>query len=286
LDDDTEFIPPYHDDNLPQKDITVLKFGTQGDEFDRVAYDIADAETNPTVGVASTGLSIMRGIWTGLYFYATAAQTDGLMQINIHTSSEDGSFSGGGDDDLDTFTLSGHIKHSPAPATDMEVRFVKDYTRLQYDQKVSWVYHGSLDVATGTISGQWGTEAHGDFGTFRLGRAPAWTHQFRYSLSKFQENAALARWSFAGGTALYQAKRQLWSWSFFKDRRTIRKRFLELFTRRELTNAWYFNQESEVHLTEEEAKELQVLEGSLSPADARAYRAIGRSEVRMLCVHL
>jgi hypothetical protein len=271
------------DDSPNQTDTSILKYGPQGDEFDRAAYDSIDAEPITGLDVVSAGLSIMKGKWTGLYFYSNIVKTDGLMQINVHTSAEDGSFDGGGADGLDTFTISGQVKHTAE--TDMEVRFVKDYARLQLGEKISWVYHGTLDVATGTISGQWGNEESGDLGTFRLGRAPAWAHQFRYSPSELQENAALARWSFARGAALYQARQRLWSWSFFKNRCGNRKRFLELFKRRELTNsAWNFARA--FYLTEEEVNELQILESSFTPADARFYHAIGKSTVRRLCVHL
>lgn len=276
-DENTEFVPEYTDDSLNQTDTSILKYGAQGDEFYRAVYD------DTTMVVASAGSSMMKGIWTGLYLYPDIVRTDGLMQINIHTSSEDGSkFEGGGIDGRDTFTISGNIK--PSTETEMEVRFVKDYARLWSSHKVSWIYHGSFDIATGTMSGQWGNEELGDFGTFRLQQAPAWTHQFRYSQSEFEENAALARWSFAGRAALYQAKQQLWSWSFFEDRRRKRKRFLELFKCRELTNVWYFTQEFQ--LTEEQVKELHDLEKALTPTDARLYRAIGKSEIRKLCVHL
>ena len=281
-DEDSEFVSDYSDESPDQTDTSILKYGPQGDEFDRAAYDITDSEPITGLDVASAGLSIMKGIWSGLYFYSDIDKTDGLMQINIHTSSEDGSFDGRGADGLGTFTVSGHVKNTTE--ADMEVRFVKDYTRLRLGDKISWIYHGSLDVATGTISGQWGNEESGDLGTFRLGQAPAWVHQFRYSPSELQENAARARWSFARGAAIYEAKQLLWSWSFFKNRRTNRKRFLELFKRRELTNAWNFAQS--FYLTEEEAKELQLLESSFMPADARFYHAIGRSQVRRLCVHL
>lgn len=275
-DENTEFVPEYTDDSLNQTDTSILKYGAQGDEFYRAVYD------DTTMVVASAGSSMMKGIWTGLYLYPDIVRTDGLMQINIHTSSEDGSkFEGGGIDGRDTFTISGNIK--PSTETEMEVRFVKDYARLWSSHKVSWIYHGSFDIATGTMSGQWGNEELGDFGTFRLQQAPAWTHQFRYSQSEFEENAALARWSFAGRAALYQAKQQLWSWSFFEDRRRKRKRFLELFKCRELTNVWYFTQEFQ--LTEEQVKELHDLEKALTPTDARLYRAIGKSEIRKLCVH-
>lgn len=281
-DEDSAFVSDYSDDSLNQTDTSILKYGPQGDEFDRAAYEIIDNEPITGLDVASAGLSIMKGIWSGAYFYSNIEQTDGLMQINVHTSSEDGSFDGRGADGLDTFTVSGHVKHTTEG--DMEVRFVKDYTRLQLGEKISWTYHGNIDVTTGTINGQWGNEESGDLGTFRLGQAPAWAHQFRYSSSELQENAARARWSFAIGSTIYEAKQRLWSWSFFKNRRINRKRFLELFKRRELTSTWNFAQK--FYLTEEEVKELQLLESSLTPADARFYHAIGRSEVRRLCVHL
>lgn len=288
-DEDAEFIPAFWDEVLDQPDVKILKHGIYKDELDRTAYDETenhDIEQSSNV----PSVSIMQGIWTGSYFYGYSDRADGLVQIDIHTSAENGTFTGGGVDGLDTFGIEGQISLS-TDNTDVEVRFVKkykhmryEYTHTRYGEQVVWIYQGVLDTVTGTISGHWGDEEDDHAGTFRMGRAPAWSHQFRYSPSEFEENPGLARWRFVCEAVLYEVRQRLWSWRFFAHRRTRRRRFLELFRRRELTKIWYFSRD--LGLTREELNEIRLLEESFTPADARFYHYLGTSELRKLSVHL
>lgn len=263
-------------------DYSILKYGLQGEEIDFAAYDPPDPEAiDRKIETGFSDLPDMKGIWTGLCFYDDEGKTDGLMQIAIRDGVEEGNFVGSGTDGLDRFCVSGQIK--ACGDSSFEVEFVKCYTRLQYGKKISWTYCGTLDTASETIGGQWDSEAPKNIGTFWLARAPAFSHLFRCSHAQFEECPARARWSFACAAILFQVKQRLWSWSFFRDRRMNRKRFLELYKRRELSKVWHLPGDT---LNEEETAELHSLEQSLSPADARYYHSLGRAENRRLCIHL
>jgi hypothetical protein len=271
--DDFEwYIPEYLDDSPSPTDVSILKFGAQPNEFELAAYDGANTELTAPLDVPN---AMVKGIWTGLCPCADIYQTFGIMEINILTSSEDGSFEGRGGNGLDIFTFKGDIKR--VNEID-EVNFVTEQSRLHFGQKVSRIFKGSLDTTTGLIIGQWGNEDEPEIGTFQFRQAPAWSHQFRYSPEKFLENPARARWSFAGAAVRYQAQQQLCSWSYFKDRAAKRRRFLELLKARELGNFWSAEQSSS-------DEEMYALANTLAPADGRFYRAIFKTELRKLCVH-
>jgi hypothetical protein len=255
-----------------------LKFGVEEDAPDLSEYLARD--TKEELDAFPLGVE---GLWTGLYFYFDRPSTDGLMQFTLRDDSVDQrTFRGEGIDGLDSFTIAGSIRHLE---DSIEVRFVKTYNRLLYRGRMtSWLYRGSLDQASGTIEGHWSKESSDiHLGTFRLGRSPAFAYQFRYSKEEFVASPARARWSFAGAAVLHQVRQQLWSWAYFASRARTRRRFLELFHRREMAFLWYRPADK---LSDEETAELEVIEKSLSPADARCYFSLAQMKIRALCIHL
>lgn len=61
-----------------------------------------------------------------------------------------------------------------------------------------------------------------------------------------------------------------------------RRRFVNLYTRRDLNWAWYTPLD---FLMEGEREELTALELKLSPYDNRLYRLIAKARVRRVCFH-
>ena len=260
-------------------DTSIFKYGLAENSPDLSVYAAREVESESK----ETTLGIY-GLWTGLYFYADETSTDGLMQFTLHhVDSPDGrSFQGEGTDGLDSFTIRGSTEPLEGSTG---IKFVKTYNRLAFrGQRTSWLYQGSLDQDSGVINGHWGPENLNSVGgPFRVGRSPAFAYQFRYTKEEFKKSPARARWAFAGAVVLYQVRQKLWSWAYFKKRADNRKRFLELYRRRELTNLWYRPSDG---LTREERAELTVIETSLSPADARCYRSLAQSALKMMCIHL
>jgi hypothetical protein len=271
-----------YEDGQDTDDLNILKYGVQGEEYERAAYDASASDTTtPELEVALYGPPSMEGIWTGLNLYDGQSSTDGLTQIVIHVTSDDGSFCGRGTDGLGAFTISGHTRNA---ADHLKVKFTKVFTDLQYGIKTIWIYKGKLDPSSRIISGRWSVEApRKHVGDFYLGLSPAFTYQFRGLPAQFAENPARARWLFACRAIRHQIRQRMWSWSYFKHRRLRRNRFLELFKRRELTRVWYLPADT---LTVEENAELLVLERSLAPPDGLFYHSLGLAENRRLCIHL
>jgi vacuolar protein sorting-associated protein 13A/C len=86
-----------------------------------------------------------------------------------------------------------------------------------------------------------------------------------------RENRPRALLTFAGNAILdsVRERKRRWTWAFFAERRDDRRRYVELFKKKQLNTS-----------TNEESSELEALEKKLSYEDIRFYRSISRSELR------
>ncbi|KAI0308206.1 hypothetical protein B0F90DRAFT_1833497 [Multifurca ochricompacta] len=88
---------------------------------------------------------------------------------------------------------------------------------------------------------------------------------------EFRENRPRALLTFAGDATLdtVRERRRRWTWGFFAERRDDRRRYVELFKKKQLNTS-----------STEELLDLEALEKKLSYEDIRFYRSISRSELR------
>ncbi|KAF8274093.1 hypothetical protein EI94DRAFT_1696360 [Lactarius quietus] len=97
---------------------------------------------------------------------------------------------------------------------------------------------------------------------------------------EFKENRPRALLTFAGSAILdsVRERRRRWTWAFFAERRDDRRRYVELFKKKQLNSCsielLVFN------FLSQELSELEELEKKLSYEDIRFYRSISRSELR------
>ena len=96
-------------------------------------------------------------------------------------------------------------------------------------------------------------------------RIPAEILACRPLPAEFTKDRARALWAFARNALLFRARRKLFSWSFFKDRRDRRRRFLALGIRK-LLNAG-------PPLTDEELVESKMSGKLIPPVDYILYRS-------------
>ncbi|KAI9512588.1 hypothetical protein F5148DRAFT_973480 [Russula earlei] len=88
---------------------------------------------------------------------------------------------------------------------------------------------------------------------------------------KLGESRPRALFIFAGNAILdsIRERRRRWTWAFFAERRDDRRRYVEIFKKKQLNIP-----------VNEELSELEALEEKLSYEDIRFYRSISRSELR------
>ena len=126
---------------------------------------------------------------------------------------------------------------------------------------------GKLDILEGSITGTWGDkeDVSKHTGVFVLKRTPGHILRFRPALSILSENKPKALWDYAIRASLHLVRKRRWSWSFFKERREIRRRYIDLAMR----------DDGFGHpCSPEEKKELAKAVQLLSATDARFYHLL------------
>lgn len=94
----------------------------------------------------------------------------------------------------------------------------------QYDP--ARCFHGYIQDEACTWTGTW--EQGASSGTFIFKRIAPEIMCFRPSPAAIQANKPQAFWQYAMSAILHQVRRRLFSWSFFRSRRDVRRKYLEL----------------------------------------------------------
>jgi hypothetical protein len=118
-----------------------------------------------------------------------------------------------------------------------------------------------FNTATNTISGTAGydPDARNHTDTVFLSQQPPEVLACRPHPAVLAVNRPASLWAFARDAILLQVRRKLWSWSYFRDRRVARKRYLELAIRYD-----HFNKP----LSDEEYREFLKVKRRFSPGDS------------------
>lgn len=221
----------------------------------------------------SLPLSI-NGTWSGYYNSNSQAETCGVLEITINTSSSFGPFSGSGIDAMGPFEVRGTYSDSHV----FEATFTRQNGPYFSDVILPKYFFGKRDPVSCKINGEWSAERGSTLGTISLEPIPLSLYRFRHLVDMKNRNPACIRWSFACAVVLDQVRRSrglLPPWRFFQDRITTRKHYIELYRRRHLTDT----------LSETSEKSLIDHEKMLLPADILFYRSIARSHYNS-CIHL
>ncbi|KAF7292837.1 VPS13 domain-containing protein [Mycena indigotica] len=155
-------------------------------------------------------------------------------------------------------------------------------------------FNGSWNAETSTLKGTFGFEEDisTHFGVFVFKQAAPEYVCFMPAPAELEPQAMegdntsgestkpRALWSFAISAVLFQVQRDRWSWSFFKERRNNRKRFIELYIRsQEGSNTFGRN------LSNEEREELWRLKKSFTNHDSRFYYSLAEMQIRAMTNH-
>jgi hypothetical protein len=257
----------------------VLKQGIF-EEFDVAPYyysvsPVADPET------AKKPFSAIIAKWSGHCFIGEGEyQTESLLEITITSCGEDGQFEGQGYEAVDgSFVIIGHIQHDKG--TDFDVRFTREFPGSETRPIIYCC--GKIEESTHWgLNGGWGYDWDHTEYSMALNRTAAPLYRFRFTRSEYWANRPLARWQFVTHAILYLVRQRNCTWKFVKESIAERRRFVDLYTRRDLNWAWYTPLD---FLTEGERDELAKLELDLSPYDNRLYRLIAKAKVRTVCIH-
>ncbi|KIP05842.1 hypothetical protein PHLGIDRAFT_483430 [Phlebiopsis gigantea 11061_1 CR5-6] len=235
--------------------------------------------------------------WTGFYVLKQYDESfagqypAGIFQFLLPTAEESREVTGSGTDAIGDFMIQGTIDGD-------QVRYNKHYT-FQGGHTVR--YQGTLTAERDTLEGTWGLEISGkdiEDLTAPLGESDVagsfkhWVAPTRFSFIELHDeelanNKPRALWKYAISTVLHLVKVRAghFSWEYLGERRRMRKRFIELYSRLDtFTASWSF-MTSIVPLTPEESEELASLVGLLSKRDLLFYKNLCAVLRRRQVVH-
>jgi hypothetical protein len=142
--------------------------------------------------------------------------------------------------------------------TKLSISWVLKYSDKYSDDYFSGIFDKKMGKITGTAGLEVDVEKHSD--TVFLSQQPAEVLVYRPHPTVLAKNKYISLWRFAQYAILHQVRRKMWSWSYFRDRRDHRKRYLELVIRR----GWYGTP-----LSDEEDEKFYATARTMYPADAR-----------------
>lgn len=137
--------------------------------------------------------------------------------------------------------------------------------------------HGRMHENGTSISGDWGGQGmstdtdHQEVGPFILTRLPPDVLSFRPAPWELESKSDRIRalWRFALSAVEYRVLQSTYSWKFFKQRRDVRRRYVEFCIRQHFGRP----------LGASEKIECRGLERTLSPLDARYYASLAEYHI-------
>ncbi|KAI0951411.1 hypothetical protein AcW1_008459 [Taiwanofungus camphoratus] len=243
-----------------------------GSLLDTSAYGlIEEIETEEDLK-ADEDLKAILGSWHGFLAQGDDYPYDNILSVYIHASAGSGrKFEASGKWFGDPFTLTGEREVTPEGL--VSYSFSMNYP----SHLVPMRFCGSLDSDARTLRGTWGWKSVNSSNQFIFSRCPASIFSCRPSFEEFEKNKTAALWKFALSAVQDQIRRQMFSWSFFKRRREVRKRYVHLTIR-----DWRYG----YPLNQEELDEYARLRQTLSSADVQYYRFMVSKQLRMTPNHL
>lgn len=263
----------YEDDDEPDAlQGRLLKYGALED-LDRTIYSL------PVPPVSSNFLvnhqrSRFGGTWSGPIDGAGTGH--GIFQVDFSIDpGNPKALRGSGLDVNGEFEVVGEITSDIS----FKATLKRQHLATVSDSIIPLHLSGKLSLFVSVLSLTWGTGQGPTVGEMRLYPGSAELTRFRTMQPRslgYTTTRTLAevRWSFACSVILNRVRSKMWTWSYFKDRRDMRREYTELYRRQYLLGA----------LDDEDSSKLERLEKSLTPLDLRFYRSICRSHYTM-CHH-
>ncbi|KAJ7785322.1 hypothetical protein DFH07DRAFT_976101 [Mycena maculata] len=288
---DSDFVEIDYHDKEEGKDLdanAVLNYPFDRDLLDFNAYaipepDIPDAAT-PKALPAVEG---MLGLWHGFRYGGKGDKLPkgGMFSMVLKPSSNEGGvqyFTAADRSDRTEFKVVGQCRAGDEPGT-VSMSFKRtDLGVVTYPTNAHQYYTGKWDATKNTLTGTFGSQENPatHYSVFVFKRTVPEYMCFTPAPVELETNKARALWGFAIAAVRYGVRRDRWSWSFFKERRDHRLRYLELYIRSDAAST-RFGQA----LTDEEEVEFGRLQATFTTATNRFYHSLGEQQIRATIDH-
>ncbi|CAK5278366.1 unnamed protein product [Mycena citricolor] len=255
----------------------ILNYPLDQEELDEAAYAIP-AEIALVIAPLPGFERLFSAAWHGYYYFASDPRCSlaGMLSFTLLPNPSEGTiqhFTASDRANNADFTIEGQCDLST-----LRINFKRSFrARLQ-----AQYYHGTWDPEAEILSGSAGftDDPEDDVVTFVFRRLSPRYMAMAPTPAELQANRPRALWRFAIEAVLEDIRRERWSWSYFKERRNRRLRFLELFTRSGSGKKTYGPP-----FTEAEDGEFSQLKHRLTTADSRFYHSLGDRQLRRIIGH-
>ncbi|KAJ7126323.1 hypothetical protein C8R44DRAFT_980121 [Mycena epipterygia] len=233
-----------YDDSSEAQDVDLNKILNH--PLDQQLLDLDAYAVSPNI--QSDSIASLFGRWHGFsYSLESVWPCEAMFSMSLEPSSSQGEV------------------RPPAGPRSFPARFPTEY------------YTGTWNTAMETLSGTAGLEE--DPAEHSLTFVFKRTEYLRFAPAPVQLKTSKARalWTFAISAVRYDVRRDRWAWSFFKERRDSRRRFIELYVRSTAFGT---------PLTGLENEELKRLTKILTTSDTRFYYSLAEQEIRATTDHI
>ncbi|KAJ7777866.1 hypothetical protein DFH07DRAFT_796416 [Mycena maculata] len=284
---EAEFPDFPYDDSVEAQDVDINKimnYSFDEELLDFPAYTSPKTEAQLDVTDPAKLLPAfkgMLGLWHGFTYWPASSKwpTAGMISMLLEPSSVDGQVQNFTADDRvnrTNFQVLGQCRAGDEPGV-----VVVTFKRTFSDYPTQY-YSGTWDVAKDRLSGTLGfvEDATKHTAAYMFTRMKPEDLCFAPAPVELETNKARALWGFAIAATVQAVRRRRWSWSFFKERRDSRRRFIELYTRSDLTSTRFGTT-----LNSKESEELTRLKKTFPTADGRFYHSLAERQIRGTTEH-
>ncbi|KAJ7165011.1 hypothetical protein C8R46DRAFT_1277063 [Mycena filopes] len=265
-----------YDDSLEPEniDISILNHPVDQDLLDFDAYKAVLPDDTPTP-IVLKAVEGMLGLWHGFYFSPATSlgPASGMFSMNLRPSStvdDVQHFTATVQANVAAFQVVGECR-ADEPGT-VAFTFARSFPAEQDIQYYVGAWVEARDILVGTLGFDPDAATHDAVFVFK--RLAPEIMCFTPTLVELAVNKPRALWAFAIGAVRFNIRRSRWTWSFFKERRDNRERFISLFLQH-------------VVLPDEDVTEqLSRVNKKLTTADYRFYSSLALKQLRAQTDHV
>ncbi|KAF7366517.1 hypothetical protein MSAN_00909000 [Mycena sanguinolenta] len=278
---------PY-DDSVEAQDVDVTKILNYPMDQELLDFDAYASPTIPQPDSADLSLKTLPGfegilgVWHGFFYWSSTDEspTAGMISMDFKPSSMEGEvqyFTAEGRANKMDFKIAGEYRAGDEPGT-ASITFKRTFAARFSAQRFIGKWTAATETLTGTIG--FDDEPENQPGAFVFKRNVTPEHMcFSPAPVQLQTNKARALWAFAIDAVKFDIRRNRWAWSYFKERRDRRLRFMELYIRSGGSTTFG------APITDEEYHELARIRKSMTTADSRFYHSLAEQHIRATTKH-
>ncbi|KAJ6588495.1 hypothetical protein B0H19DRAFT_978427 [Mycena capillaripes] len=283
---EAEFYEYTYDDSVEKQDINLTKIlnyplDTEPLDFDAYAPQKAEAQRNTDASKTLPTMEGMLGVWNGfIYWWSTDEwPSTGMVSMDLKPSSTQGElqyFAAAERANRTDFKITGECRAGEEPGI-ASITFKRSFPTRFSAQYYSGTWNAATETLTGTVGFFQDPTTH--YGAFVFKRIAPEYMCFSPAPMQLEASKPRALWAFAIAAVRFDIRRNRWAWSFFKERRDNRRRFMELYIRDDGSTTFG------PPLNESESQEFSRLRKALTTADSRFYHSIAEQQIRATTEH-